>query len=243
MSPAHQLELIDRYPTLFRLANEITLPLEPFARDGFQIGDGWLGIVDRLAAKLAVDPDLVVAQVKEKFGELRVYIEGVAAQSAPYNPALEKQLNVECITVREESRHICEICGEPGRHAQHILGWYATRCEPCAALEILEDRCRWLAARIKKPVTPGLRLATMSLKEFQGREQRSALFRAACKIRLIHMGKAAERQSAERRASLPGVDWQRLDQFRDEAYVLGMAASEVWRFLKNEIFALEKALL
>jgi uncharacterized protein with HEPN domain len=56
------------------------------------------------------------------------------------------------------------------------------------------------------------------------------------------MGKAAEHQSAESRARLPGVDWQKLDRFHDALYLQGVTALEVWRFLKNQVFALEKAL-
>jgi hypothetical protein len=46
----------------------------PFARFGFECGDGWHGLIDRLSLKLAADPNLVVGQLKEKMGLLTIYL-------------------------------------------------------------------------------------------------------------------------------------------------------------------------
>jgi hypothetical protein len=68
MSPAHTLELLNRYPNLYRLANTSSVqPCEPFAFSGFAVSDGWFSIIHRLSAKLAVNPNLVAVQVKEKW--------------------------------------------------------------------------------------------------------------------------------------------------------------------------------
>ena len=64
MSPTHMRELVERYPNLYRLANEKPVsPCEQFTRYAFTCGDGWFSIIDRLSAKLAADPNLVVVQV------------------------------------------------------------------------------------------------------------------------------------------------------------------------------------
>ena len=84
MSAAHVLELLERYPSLYREA--WTTPSNKacrFASDGFCIGDGWFGIVDRLSAKLSADPNLHVCQIKEKYGSLRVYFCDVDAPPDP----------------------------------------------------------------------------------------------------------------------------------------------------------------
>lgn len=55
IAPDHQLTIIARHPGLYRHANEAPgAGVPPFAREGFAVGAGWLGIIERLSAKLAV---------------------------------------------------------------------------------------------------------------------------------------------------------------------------------------------
>ncbi len=109
MTPAHQLSLIERYPGLYRhAATTPTMTVEPFAREGFACGDGWFGILDRLSAKLVAYPHLVVGQVKEKMGVLRVYFAHLEGVPEP-DPELDDRLDAEVEAAREESRHACEI--------------------------------------------------------------------------------------------------------------------------------------
>src|SRR5208283_3213480 len=76
MSVEHSKQLIERYPSLYRLADAPPVPsAPPFAREGFACNDGWFKIVDRLSAKLSADPNLVVGQIKEKLGLRRIYFE------------------------------------------------------------------------------------------------------------------------------------------------------------------------
>jgi hypothetical protein len=126
-SPARMLELIDRYPGLYRHADTPPgLSAPPFSREGFAIGAGWLGIVERLSASLAADPNLVVGQLKEKMGLLTVYFE----PSEPSSPAIEVATDRALDDARAESKRTCEICGAPGVLAKrrHTVG---VRCQAC----------------------------------------------------------------------------------------------------------------
>ena len=85
---------------------------------GFEHGDGWFGLL--LEASLALEalglPDLKAAQVKEKFGGLRLYVDGETDE-------------VEAIISRAEERSYveCEECGAAGKSTGR--GWIRTLCE------------------------------------------------------------------------------------------------------------------
>jgi len=59
--------------------------------------------------------DVTVVQVKEKYGRLRVYVDGG-------NEATEHLIDA----AEKESESICDLCGAPGSIS--IAGWRATRC-------------------------------------------------------------------------------------------------------------------
>jgi len=93
---------------------------------GFEIRDGWLPLLKELFDKIQklVDNDpqcnaLEVVQVKEKFGELRVYL----------NYSYEKIDNLIDEYTRK-SKTICEWCGEKGK-LRNDNGWYTTLCNKC----------------------------------------------------------------------------------------------------------------
>jgi uncharacterized protein with HEPN domain len=251
MSAAHQLELLGRYPVLFRLANQdAEATPEPFAVDGFTVGDGWFGIIDRLAGELSADPDLFVIQVKEKFGLLRVYLRadnrrstrghltapasGSPLLSVHFSPEMSGRLDAAMARAVEESRRTCEVCGKPGKLAERSR-WLSVRCRPCAALDQIVRACGRLDNHLNKYTARGLRVVPR--KKFE----RSDVLPDACRAEMVRMGKAARLQSARNRARLPAVDWRRLDQLRD-ASVRRMTAAEVYAFAKNEVPALVEAL-
>lgn len=83
------------------------------------VGDGWTPILAELHLKLlAKEPEYRVAQVKEKFGALRVYL-------TQYRPDLEDLIE----EAGEKSEKICERCGGPGSLRQLI--WIKTLCQDC----------------------------------------------------------------------------------------------------------------
>ena len=92
-------------------------PKTPFELFGFEIGPGWVPLVEELMTKLkGAGWNGEIGQVKEKFGGLRFYIyDG--------NPAVWDLIN----KYETKSYTICEDCGLPGklRHG----GWWRTLCD------------------------------------------------------------------------------------------------------------------
>ena len=89
-------------------------------------GDGWFHILYRLSAKLepliAAQPEekrAVAAQVKEKFGGLRFYMDG--KQTKEIRDLVNKAESEALVT--------CEMCGVPGE--QRSRGWIKTLCDWC----------------------------------------------------------------------------------------------------------------
>lgn len=99
---------------------------------GLSIGDGWMPLMAGLSAEIEriliahkVPEGLWPAfeQVKEKFGELRIYLswpeemQGAEARELPVRREIRQAAN----TAVELSRTICEKCGAPGKLIQE--GW------------------------------------------------------------------------------------------------------------------------
>lgn len=100
----------------------------PFVTVSFECGVGWKDILERLFDVMAEQSRLsgspvVVRQVKEKFGELRVYWTGEGLKEDARKAVRDA---VEVAT--QESSAVCELCGKPGRQAVSKPGWWATRC-------------------------------------------------------------------------------------------------------------------
>lgn len=96
----------------------------------FECDDGWFDLLKDLCEKLdalQLGPKFRVSQIKEKFGRLRVYVDG-----APK----EKRRELEKIISQAESRSatICEHCGKPGKTTRLNQGCYIiTLCTECEA--------------------------------------------------------------------------------------------------------------
>jgi hypothetical protein len=81
---------------------------------------GWTAILDDLADELdRVAPGMLLGQVKEKFGELRVY---VAAEEPPAGAGAAIE------AAEDRSRHTCQVCGRPSRGPGSRYGWVRTLC-------------------------------------------------------------------------------------------------------------------
>lgn len=85
----------------------------------FSVPEGWRGIVEALCDELAKEPDCRIAQVKEKFGGLRVYREGGTAEQTALILAAEDKAAVTC-----------QRCGADG--ASLRSGGWLTLCDGCA---------------------------------------------------------------------------------------------------------------
>ncbi len=87
------------------------------------VGQGWAGLIrDVFARKPA---DVVISQVKEKLGGLRIYDDGA---SDDFHQFLH--------TTEELSFTICEACGLPGTLTREGGYWYRTRCAEHAVLHV-----------------------------------------------------------------------------------------------------------
>lgn len=88
---------------------------------GFSVGDGWFEIIKELAEKL--EPmGVVAAQVKEKFGGLRFYINSVQTEDW-------KKIHDIINEAERKSYKTCEKCGQPGELKGG--GWARTMCDDC----------------------------------------------------------------------------------------------------------------
>lgn len=77
------------------------------------VGPGWKPLVEEIFNN---KPDnVLVVQVKEKFGALRVYHE-------PYNEAFQELINAQ----EKKSLSMCEVCGKKGK--LYGTGYLRTLC-------------------------------------------------------------------------------------------------------------------
>lgn len=108
-----QEKLRDKYPELLReYGGDIKVTAMAW---GFQCGDGWFRLIDdtlHLINQVCIKfghEEISVAQVKEKFGQLRIYMKYGETNEDVYNI-------IECIieNALQKSKSICEISGALG---------------------------------------------------------------------------------------------------------------------------------
>jgi hypothetical protein len=94
---------------------------------GANVGPGWEPIVNELYMELkGLDPDLVVDQVKEKFGSLRFYFQ-------PSDTDRYDELNVFVYAAEAKCAQTCEACGSTDNVecSGGDFGWLKTLCGVC----------------------------------------------------------------------------------------------------------------
>lgn len=91
---------------------------------GLEIGDGWFDLIRKTCKKIkpltVKDEDFRFNQIKEKFGELRMYTE-------TYIEEVEDIID----EATEKSLKICETCGKPGKLRETKSHWFLTACDKC----------------------------------------------------------------------------------------------------------------
>lgn len=92
---------------------------------GIECGEGWASLYEPIIAKVHEyndgkpdDERIYIHQIKEKFGGLRVYL-------SHYTDELRDMID----KAEDESFHICEECGKPGKERSD--GWIYTLCDDC----------------------------------------------------------------------------------------------------------------
>jgi hypothetical protein len=119
-----EARMLERFPAMFA---------EPYG--GFCVGEGWWPIIESLCSHIQSHIDwnnqraekypelmykpieqVVVAQIKEKFGGLRFYYDG------------GNDIISGMVTMAESwAAHSCETCGAPGKSRDG--GWIKTLCD------------------------------------------------------------------------------------------------------------------
>lgn len=132
-------QLADKHPEIFSVyredTDEITSPTPPLALFGFECGDGWFDIIDSLCEVLeGFGVETTAVQVKEKYGGLRFYHDGLRAEDEK-----RQEMAAGAIQMAQNmSFNVCEICGGSGEVHQQD-GWYHVRCESCLKAEREEN--------------------------------------------------------------------------------------------------------
>ena len=134
MSPELENKLIEKYPEIFTRRNEGGE--REVVSYGIDVCDGWYNIIDCLCSTIQSHLNhhkakrhltstefeeqlqTKAAQVKEKFGGLRFYVDN----SDDYVKGAIQ--TAELMSVRT-----CEQCGSPGKPIRG--GWVKTLCSPC----------------------------------------------------------------------------------------------------------------
>ena len=121
-------KLIKEFPTLFP--------------EGFQIecGDGWVELIrlvcNCFTLKLSEKEvkDIKFAQIKEKFGLLRIYFDAKFPKSA--DNKVFNELHTIISTMEGVSSIVCEDCGQIRNGKFNVgmkvlSGWIMTKCDDC----------------------------------------------------------------------------------------------------------------
>jgi hypothetical protein len=98
------------------------------------VGDGWYDAIDGgsqlIQEYLDKKPDMVVkvGQIKEKFGEMRFYVDG----------HVDEYINEIINTIEESANNTCERCGCYCDKKLNKAGWLKTMCDTCYDLNLAE---------------------------------------------------------------------------------------------------------
>ncbi len=117
MNPDKEKLLFDTFPQLFQPLEVREDMVKSCMYWGFECGEGWFKIIYDLLNDISkLNVPVVITQVKEKYGTLRIYHDGGNA-------------DVEALIDKAESlsSKTCEVCGRAGKLSGK--GWYNTLCD------------------------------------------------------------------------------------------------------------------
>lgn len=128
MKAENDIKLCNDFPQLYRERN-LGMSVTCMCW-GFSCGDGWFDLIYELSTKLDTlfkkhglmgNEYPACAQVKEKFGDLRFYMNTIPKEI--YEEAYHYISEAE-----EKSAKTCEVCGAPGKLGT-TRGWCSTLCD------------------------------------------------------------------------------------------------------------------
>lgn len=95
-------------------------PENPYDLFGAECGKGWYPIIQPIIDYVDNVPKMEIIQIKEKFGELRVYLN--------FEDETVSKLIDEAV---KEASETCELCGSKEDIGITITGWATTMCKKC----------------------------------------------------------------------------------------------------------------
>lgn len=103
-------------------------------KSSWYVSDGWHPLLEELIEKLNIlceNMNVQVTQIKEKFGGLRFYADGLTEEGWKLVEEYERK-----------AYHVCEKCGEDGKY-RDALSWKQTLCDTHYKEELKEIRKHW----------------------------------------------------------------------------------------------------
>jgi hypothetical protein len=105
------------------------VPIEEHWNTGFsfECGPGWAGLLGRLFHDLGhilrpTGDMIIIKQLKEKFGTLRVYWQGAVDNDT------DALIDDAILLASFRSEVTCQTCGQPGEMRRSGFGWYHVAC-------------------------------------------------------------------------------------------------------------------
>ena len=137
MTQEKQDYLFRKYTSLFPSKEDRGDPMKTCLAFGIECGDGWFNILDKMMGKIAsLNPKYFqFAQIKEKFGALRVYF----GASGEEDDGFWDKVDAIIDEAELASALTCEVCGEEGSIVS-IYGWLSALCTKCKEKAIEERK-------------------------------------------------------------------------------------------------------
>ena len=117
MNDLHTRMLVERFPTFWALDKFM-----------FECEDGWFELIYNLCLRLEASRfSGRCIQLKEKWGELRFYVDTPPFGKTNLTPEQRKII----WEAEAESEYWCEICGSPSGSLRKDTAFVQTRCDAC----------------------------------------------------------------------------------------------------------------